>query len=103
NGGRGHPIATSLRTEPLPASATSALPAQSTAKQIGRMTWPGPSPLTPHSPRYSSGGGGGLGGACGLLREQAATTSASRITRQNEDREARRKCILTGCTLALKS
>src|ERR1700730_2796084 len=65
---RGVPLDSNLWMKPPPGSATKILPMESAANATGAVSFPGPSPLSPHAPRNSNGGGGACGKGDGSAR-----------------------------------
>src|SRR5215469_13259598 len=78
----GVPFDSNLCTKPAPGSAKNTLPRESAENETGVSSCPGPSPFTPHEPRYSNGGGGGgLGaGLARLLQDERKNSAASAVT-----------------------
>src|ERR1700730_2385940 len=79
----GVPVDSNLCTKPEPGSAKKTLPRESAANVTGASSFPGPLPLSPHSPTNSNGGVCcGLGAGCVRLTLKTAVNAMHRtITR----------------------
>src|ERR1700674_1917263 len=76
----GVPLDSNLCTKPEPGSAKKILPSESAANVTGASSFPGPLPLSPHSPRNSNGGVCcGLGAGTVRLALNTALNAMNRV------------------------